>query len=214
MNIKILLVAASSMLLSANAVSESATENEESSIKEDRGENPARITEADEFNNSDSAAGENNYGQDTQDMTQVTATQSASQSTSQDQSQNQTTQSQAQGKENLDIAGATVVDSNGESIGSVDTVVARGSDKMAVIALDESDKKVAVPLSDLSWENEQLAAGMSQSELKAQEEVDMVYLTVLEPGGYNIYEFARFEKEGEVGEAGTAGKAGKVESEK
>jgi len=210
MNIKILLVAASSMLLSANAVSESATENEESSIKEDRGENPARITEADEFNNSDSAAGENNYGQGTQDMTQVTATQSASQ----DQSQNQTTQSQAQGQENLDIAGATVVDSNGESIGSVDTVVARGSDKMAVIALDESDKKVAVPLSDLSWENEQLAAGMSRSELKAQEEVDMVYLTVLEPGGYNIYEFARFEKEGEVGEAGTAGKAGKVEFEK
>jgi len=183
MTIKIVLVAAASILMSANAfcASDSNSKHEESSIKEVRDDNPARLSEEKEYGKSDSAS----YDTDsTQNMTQGAAMQG--------QSQDQ--------NNNIDIEGVTVVDSNGESIGTVANVVtkdrekAKDSEKMVVIGLSDSQKEVTVPMSDLTWENQQLAVDATQSELESREAIDRSYLIVLEPGEYNIYEFARFEK--------------------
>jgi len=173
MNIKILLVTASLIFLSTNTVSESKIYNEESLIKGVRDGKSAQITEENEFKDNNSFSRENSV---TQNMMQGAAMQSQSRIG------------------NIDIQGVTVVDSRGESIGYVDKVVAKDSKKMVVIGLNDSLKEVAVLMSDLTWENENLAVNVSRNELESQEDVDVSYYVILEPGEYNIYESARFEK--------------------
>ena len=76
---------------------------------------------------------------------------------------------------------------------------------MAVIGLSGSLKEVAVPLNELSWQQENSATSDSTAgdslvidatvaELEKKEDVDFTDFETLEPGEYSKQEFSRFEE--------------------
>ena len=93
----------------------------------------------------------------------------------------------------IDIEGQDVVNVSGERIGNVDKVVQSDAGKMAVTGLSGSAKEVAVPLGELSYDQDHLVIKSTKADLESKADIDMSEFEELEPGQYQEHEFARFE---------------------